>query len=1039
MAEAAAVAAINFVKAAAAKFSVELTVAQAAAIINATTYAIASVGVNAYMSSQREFPNQARPLQLGIAPDLPRRIQVGRRANAGVLVDWFVSGPKNQFLWLVKYLHEGPGDAINEIWADGRRVWNGTLNHAQSVRLTEFDSPDERLRVFFYDGRVGQTASSELTGEGHVSANNRATGCCYVIEKLLWDPDTTPAPPATVYVSGGSHFYDRRVGAMDLDDPSTWASTNNPAVAADHYLLGYNWPGMSRPRLGVGLPAADVPYDRFNSNANIAEELVALTIGSQQRYEANGFIQADQVHADILVELFKAMDARPADFGGSVSAISHASSSSILTITDDDLIEGSSEVYEPKRSWGQLVGGAEGSYQDPANNYQPAAYPNIENATWLAEDGGKTPVLPFNLPFETDATRAQRLARLFVNRERRQATLSGQYAPRVLELEEGDWFTRQGARFSGGKVFEVVEPPQLDPNTMIVTMSALEVDPTDSAWSTVDAQDVDTPVGDTNDSPPALPVPNVTISTFQWSFGQYNYASIQFNHTEFDDIPLDVDIEIAESDGAGGPNVNNRIIDVKIAAGRQYGNYAGLLPGQTYVVRGRSRGGTRQSDWSAWVTVVAGVAAYGQIGDGTATLGSNVYREDGLTLLGDNDVVTPLGISLGFQGEGVLARENNLSWGGGLLIGRPAELTDGRVGTGLNSSGEILVPIPGTIKLSSDIMSHVGGGTYTGELNADLTAIHQAASIAGQGEWATSGLSVDEILHFGRRTDGLTENPFFSDPSYSASGGLPPGWNDWSLASYLTRATRATGTGYCIAGAANVAGFGNLGIVQSPTVITPNGLYRMRLQARRTGGSYAGAGVLVQWLQSDGTYISADVIACASDAPVGAGVSSFHDGLTTWDRITKAPANAARANIYAMWSWTGMPGYTATDASRLAGEFYECNLYPATEAERRTNTQTDNADQTSGNQAASVIGQGALALLNSVTEGLISVPDLAAINANLGAITGGSININSRFVVAADGTVTILSATSGARLSINDQVLEVYDASNQLRVRLGIW
>lgn len=747
MAEAAAIAAINFVKAAASYIAgATLTTAQAAAIINTITYTVASVGLNAYLSSQREFPNQGRALQLGIAPDLPRRWQVGRRANAGILVDWHVKGHKNQFLYMVVYLAEGPNAPINEIIADGRSVWTGTLNHGQSVRLTEFDSPDERARVYYHDGRVGQTVPAILQTEFGLPATYRGTGCAHVILSLHWDPDTTPTPPGMSYVSDGGHFYDRRLdgtqggsGSHRLTDPSTWAPTKTPAVALDHYLLGNYWPGMSKPRLGVGLDYADVPYDRFAALANLCEENEASTyFGSQQRYEANGFIEANQVHADIITELCKAMDARPADFGGKVSAISHDAKTSIMTITDDDLYEVGSELYDPKRSWGQLVGGAQGTYQDPANNFQPAEYPPVEDSAWEVEDGGETKRVSYPLPYETNSTRAQRLARLFVNRERRQATLGGLYAPRVIELEEGDWYTRQGADFPAGKLFEVVEPPRLNPQTLGVTMSGLEVDPTDSGWDTADEVAPDPGTGDTNNSPPALPVPVVTFSTFSYGFGQYSFESVQFNHTEFAEAPLDIDVELTGSDGSAGPEAGDRVVALRIAAGQQFANYNALLPGKQYVVRVRARAGTRRSAWSAYTEFTAGTnGQYGPIGGTGATLGTDVYREDGLTVVGDNDAITGLGIAAGFTGQGGLSLLNNFGWGSGLLTGIPGELNDGRITAGLDSLGDLNRNIPASRLNTSNVLRYTSGGLFTGLLNADYTPNAISAGFVGQGSLAS--------------------------------------------------------------------------------------------------------------------------------------------------------------------------------------------------------------------------------------------------------------------------------------------------------------
>ncbi|MGB2832997.1 MAG: host specificity factor TipJ family phage tail protein [Methylotenera sp.] len=54
-----------------------------------------------------------------------------------------------------------------------------------------------------------------------------------------------------------------------------------------------------------------------------------------------------------------------------------------------------------------------------------------------------------------------------------------------------------------------------------------------------------------------------------------------------------------------------------------------------------------------------------------------------------------------------------------------------------------------------------------------------------------------------------------------------------------------------------------------------------------------------------------------------------------------------------------------------------------------------------------------------------------------GDLIAGSININNRFIVAADGTTTIKSATTGARLEMVNDVIRVYDASNVVRIKMG--
>lgn len=75
----------------------------------------------------------------------------------------------------------------------------------------------------------------------------------------------------------------------------------------------------------------------------------------------------------------------------------------------------------------------------------------------------------------------------------------------------------------------------------------------------------------------------------------------------------------------------------------------------------------------------------------------------------------------------------------------------------------------------------------------------------------------------------------------------------------------------------------------------------------------------------------------------------------------------------------------------------------------------------------------------AITAGKLSVGELSAITSNLGYITGGSININNRFIVNSDGSMLIRSATGGQRTELDLNGGRVYDSNGTLRVRWGIW
>lgn len=658
------------------------------------------VAITATAAKLAADANKPRPqgslITTDLSGDAPRRIQIGKRGNGGVLADWYTSGNKNQFAYMPTYLGEGPMGNLTGIWSQGRKIWSGTLTHGQRIQLTEFDSPDGRAWVTYYDGRPGQVADANLVGKGLGWTNQCVgTGCAYVIIELKWDPDTVPLPPPMFFETEGAKFYDRRLdttaggsGSHRLKNPSTWALSTNPAVVLDHYLLGrFLDVADTEPIMGPGLDPADVPFDRFAALANLCDEQVALkTPGTQNRYDANGFIFSDSAHKDVIFDLGRAMNARPADIGGRLTMIGGETRTPVLTLDDGDLVEGTQDEYSPKLSGNQLVQTVRGTYQDVSNNYTPTDYPRVGDPAWIIEDGGEVEPTTLDLEMETSVARAQRLATLYARRKRRQATLTGVYGMKALILEDGDWFIRTGARFPGGKTFEVNGSPRLDLATMNVVINAFEVDPADVAWD--EQNEVEpTPSTPAVTVPTRLPIPNVSVAAAAYGFGSVQIPVIRFtNNDAGDGAPTQVDIEIADNDGGGGPT-GERVAHF-IAIGQASSIATGLLPGKNYVVRWRSVLGANSSVWSAWstITTTANFTAGGVPWAGVT----------GSARPADNADVTAANIALGFTGEGSLARLSQVDWG-----------------------------------------LHVIGSARPAD-NADVTGSNVAAAIAGQGGQATA-------------------------------------------------------------------------------------------------------------------------------------------------------------------------------------------------------------------------------------------------------------------------------------------------------------
>lgn len=131
-------------------------------------------------------------------------------------------------------------------------------------------------------------------------------------------------------------------------------------------------------------------------------------------------------------------------------------------------------------------------------------------------------------------------------------------------------------------------------------------------------------------------------------------------------------------------------------------------------------------------------------------------------------------------------------------------------------------------------------------------------------------------------------------------------------------------------------------------------------------------------------------------------------------------------------------------ANILDGEITETQIAddaistPKLQANSVTATVIASSAVTTDKIAANAIVAGKIQA-GAISADKINVTKLDAISTDIGSILAGALNINNRFLVDASGTMTILSAASGARLVITGSQVQVYDSSNVLRVRLGVW
>lgn len=298
-----------------------------------------------------------------------------------------------------------------------------------------------------YLGTDGQTVSTDLQTAVTSSVwtnDHRVRGWCWTYMKAKTDYDV---------FQGGLPTYSAMIRGAKPYDPRTATTswTNNWALLVRWYLA------LSRTRGGVGATSDELPDAYFNAAANASDETVNLNGGgTEKRYTINGVIDTAVVPGENLAALIAAGAGIMPYVNGQFCLRAGAHSSALMDLDEDDIV-GPIEL-QTRDSARESFNGVKGLYVSEKNNWQPADFPPVVNATYTTEDGGERIWEDVILNFTTSSATAQRLAKIMLERSRQDFMFTAAFKLKALNLIPGDVVTLTLARYGfSAKEFEVVQ------------------------------------------------------------------------------------------------------------------------------------------------------------------------------------------------------------------------------------------------------------------------------------------------------------------------------------------------------------------------------------------------------------------------------------------------------------------------------------------------------------------------------------------------------------------------------------------------------
>jgi len=361
----------------------------------------------------------------------------GEVRKGGVITFYESSGDDNTYLHQIIALAGHEVHSVDDIYINDQvATFSGNFVTTAGSGDSEVDW-DSKIRIKKYDGSQ-TTADSDLVSETSATSTFVGNGIAYLYVRYEYDQDVfaNGLPLITAKIRG-KKVYDPRTAST--------AYSNNAALCIRDFLTS-----------SYGLSDNSIDDVDLAAAANECDENVALDGGgTEKRYTANGVIRASTPTGSVLEDLVTSCAGTLFWGGGKWKLKAGAYTSPVKTLTLDDLrgpINLSTRV-----SMRDNFNTVRGVFNDAAQDYITADYPEIKSTAFINQDDGEEVALDLELPFTTSAASAQRLAKLTLFRGREQMTLSADFGLEAMEIEVGDIIAFTNARYGfSAKEFEVV-------------------------------------------------------------------------------------------------------------------------------------------------------------------------------------------------------------------------------------------------------------------------------------------------------------------------------------------------------------------------------------------------------------------------------------------------------------------------------------------------------------------------------------------------------------------------------------------------------
>jgi hypothetical protein len=365
------------------------------------------------------------------------QIIYGMARVGGVRIYDASTGSNNEYLHRIVAFAGHRIQSYEEIYLNDEIVTlDGSGNVTSPARYNGY------VRIKSYLGMTTQTADTDLISdtlllpenEGRWTSAHRLRNIAYLYVRFRYNQDVFPnGIPVVSATIKGKRVYNPDTTVTEWSD--------NPALCLRDYISSAQ---------GLEQPDSRIDDASVITAAAICDELV----GAGKRYTCNGSFVTSLSPSQIISDILTSMGGLFWYSQGKWRMKAAKYVTPTVTLDEGDLRSGIS--LSTRHSRRNNFNKVKGTFRGTETDWQTADYPTVTDSAFLVADNNIENVVDVPLPFTSDSVTAQRLANIFLRRNREQLTFSASFGLKAFQVQVGDFVYINNTRFGwSNKVFEV--------------------------------------------------------------------------------------------------------------------------------------------------------------------------------------------------------------------------------------------------------------------------------------------------------------------------------------------------------------------------------------------------------------------------------------------------------------------------------------------------------------------------------------------------------------------------------------------------------